>query len=60
MTPLKKYPANVWREGEVFVANCPVLRIASQGITSEEALANLKESIELYFEDNLECYSLAL
>ncbi|MBC8204065.1 type II toxin-antitoxin system HicB family antitoxin [bacterium] len=51
MSIIKKFSANVWREGEVFVADCPVLRIASQGITVKEALANLKEAIELYFED---------
>jgi predicted RNase H-like HicB family nuclease len=50
MSITKKYPANIWREGEVFVADCPILRIASQGVTVEEALANLKEAIELYFE----------
>ena len=51
MSLSKKFPANVWREGEVFVADCPVLGIASQGITKEEAIANLKEAIELYAED---------
>lgn len=51
MSILKKYPANVWLEGGVFVADCPVLGIASQGITKDEAIDNLKEAIELYFED---------
>ena len=41
----------IYREGEVFVADYPILRIASQGITVKEALNNLKEAIELYFED---------
>ncbi len=40
-----------WKEGDVFVADCPPVRIASQGDTEEEALNNLKEAIELYFED---------
>lgn len=40
-----------WKEGDVYVADCPPVRIASQGDTEEEALANLKEAIELYFED---------
>ena len=57
MSLLKKFPVNIWREGEIFVADCPVLGIASQGITKEEAIANLKEAIELYFEDQpLEYY----
>ena len=51
MTFSKKFPANIWREGTVFVADCPILGIASQGITADEAIANLKEAIELYFED---------
>jgi predicted RNase H-like HicB family nuclease len=51
MSIIRKFPANVWREGEVFVADYPILRIASQGITVKEALNNLKEAIELYFED---------
>ena len=51
MSLLKKFPANIWREGKVFVADCPVLGIASQGINKEEAIVNLKEAIELYFED---------
>jgi len=33
------------------VAWCPDLDIASQGKTIEESLANLKEAIELHFED---------
>ena len=40
-----------WKEGDVYVADCPAVRIASQGDTEEEALRNLKEAIELYFED---------
>jgi len=41
----------VWREGDMFVALCPELDIASQGRTVEEALRNLREAVELYFED---------
>jgi len=39
------------KEGEVFVALCPELDIASQGSSIEESLVNLKEAIELYLED---------
>jgi len=39
------------KEGEVFVALCPELDIASQGSSIEEALVNLKEAIALYLED---------
>lgn len=37
-------------EGE-YVAFCPELDVASQGDSIEEALANLKEAVELYLED---------
>lgn len=42
--------ASVWREGDWFVAQCLELDIASQGDSEEDALANLKEALELYFE----------
>jgi len=33
------------------VARCLEVEVASQGENVEEALANLKEALELYFED---------
>ena len=33
-----------------YVAACPDNGVASQGRTIEEALANLKEALELYYE----------
>ena len=33
-----------------YVAICPDNSVASQGRTVEEALANLKEALELYYE----------
>ena len=40
------------RKGEKqYVALCPELDIVSQGYTIEEALANLKEAVELYAEE---------
>jgi predicted RNase H-like HicB family nuclease len=38
------------REGTGYVALCPALDIASQGMTVEEARRNLIEAIELFFE----------
>jgi len=38
------------RENEGFVSLCPELDVASQGQTVEEALANLKEAVELFLE----------
>jgi len=34
-----------------FVAQCLEVDVASQGDTVEQALANLREALELYFED---------
>jgi predicted RNase H-like HicB family nuclease len=38
------------QEGDGYVSLCPELDIASQGGTIEEALANLKEALEGFFE----------
>lgn len=38
------------REGDGYVALCPELDIASQGLTVEEARGNLVEALELFFE----------
>ena len=45
------FAATVWREGNWYVSQCLEVDIASQGETEEEALANLKEALELYFEE---------
>jgi predicted RNase H-like HicB family nuclease len=46
----RPFAATVWREGPWYVSQCLELDVASQGETEEEALANLKEAIELHFE----------
>ena len=43
--------AAITHEGEWYVARCLDVEVASQGETVEEALANLREALELYFED---------
>ncbi len=40
----------VYREEEFFVAQCLNIDVSSFGTTREEAIANLKEAVELYFE----------
>ncbi len=45
------FHALVWQEGKWFVAKCLEMEIASQGKTKLEALKNLEEALELYFED---------
>lgn len=44
------YTAIVEKEGNLYVALCPELDVASQGTTIEEATANLKEAVELFLE----------
>lgn len=46
----QSYTAIVEREGDLYVALCPELDVASQGATVEEATANLKEAVELFLE----------
>jgi hypothetical protein len=47
---MRRFQATTWREGDLTVAQCLDVDIASQGGTAEEALANLRESLELFFE----------
>lgn len=44
------FTAILEREGDMYVALCPELDVASQGGTVEEATANLKEAVELFLE----------
>lgn len=41
----------VWKEGKFYVAQCLNVDVSSFGKTKKEALANIKEALELYFED---------
>lgn len=47
---IKTITATIWREDDGFVSLCSELDIASQGDTVEEARANLREAVELFFE----------
>ena len=47
----QRLTATLYREDEVYVAECPEVGTASQGDTIEEALANLREATELYLEE---------
>lgn len=46
-----KFSATIHKEEDWYVSWCPELDVASQGKTVEEALANLREAVELYLED---------
>ncbi|MCU0424806.1 MAG: type II toxin-antitoxin system HicB family antitoxin [Candidatus Kapabacteria bacterium] len=44
----------IWREGEHYVSLCLNNDVSSFGESREEALENLKEALELYYEDVFE------
>ena len=46
----RDFTAVVQREGDLFVAQCLDVDVASQGSSEEEALANLQEALELYVQ----------
>ena len=46
----RPFAASVWKEGDWYVSQCLEIDVASQGETEEEALANLREALEHYFE----------
>jgi predicted RNase H-like HicB family nuclease len=41
----------VYQEDDGFVARCLDVNVASEGDTEPEAVDNLREALELYFED---------
>ena len=46
----RTFTAAIHKEGDLYVALCPELDIASQGETIETARENLREAIELFLE----------
>ena len=44
------FSAVITKEEQFYVARCPELNVTSQGVTFEEAKANLSEAIEVYIE----------
>lgn len=48
---MKRLHSVVWKEDKLYVAKALEVEIASQGQSQKEALDNLKEALELYFED---------
>jgi predicted RNase H-like HicB family nuclease len=45
-----KLTAIIEREGDGYVSLCPEVDVASQGNSVEQALFNLREALELFFE----------
>lgn len=44
--------ASITREDDWYIARCLDVEVASQGHSVEESLSNLREALELYFEDS--------
>ena len=47
----RSFKASVWLEDDWYIAQCLEIDIASQGTTKEEAIRNLREALELHFEE---------
>ena len=47
----RSFSASVWLEDGWYIAQCLEVDIASQGATEEEAIINLREALELHFEE---------
>ena len=47
----KNFTASVWCEDGWYIAQCLEVDVASQGESENEALRNLEEALELYFEE---------
>jgi predicted RNase H-like HicB family nuclease len=41
----------IYREGDGYVAQCLNVDVASEGDTEDDARANLREALELYFDE---------
>ena len=48
---MKQMAYVVYREDEFMVAQCLNVDVSSFGASREEAITNLKEAVELYFEN---------
>lgn len=46
----RTFSASVWQEGDWTIAQCLEIDVASQGESEAEALANLREALELHLE----------
>lgn len=49
-----RLPAGVRKKGRLFISQCPLLDVYSQGSTRSEALDNLREAVKLFLQSCLE------
>ena len=48
---MKSFKYVVYKEDKYYVSQCLNIDVSSFGETSQEAIENLKEAVELYFQD---------
>ena len=46
----RAFATRITREGDLNVAQALEIGVASQGVSADDALANLREALELHFE----------
>ena len=46
----REFSATITKDGDWYVAQCLEVDVASQGETEDETLENLREALELHFE----------
>jgi len=49
---MKKIKYVIYKEGKYYVSQCLNVEVSSFGDTIDEASSNLKEALQLYFEDD--------
>jgi predicted RNase H-like HicB family nuclease len=48
---MKEISYVVWKEDKYYISKCLNVEVSSFGKTIEEAISNLKEAVELFFEN---------
>jgi predicted RNase H-like HicB family nuclease len=54
MTTKQTFTVTVWQEDDWWIAQCLEVDVSSQGQTEHKARANLKEALELHFDEVLD------
>jgi predicted RNase H-like HicB family nuclease len=49
---MKAFKYLIYKEGDYYVSQCLNVDVSSFGETVQEAITQLKEAVELYYEDN--------
>lgn len=48
---IRSFTAIIYKEDEMYIAECPEVGTVDQGETIEKAIANLQEATKLYLEE---------